>query len=183
MGNKIMRLLPMILLVAILASGCKAPAPAAPPATNNQSANVPEGVNIGDRAIDFELQTLDGKTVKLSDFRGKPVLLNFWATWCGPCRSEMPYLQQINDSYSAKGLVMLAVDIDESPDTVKKFMADLNLSLTVPMDVGKKVAKSYSITAIPSTYLIDKDGIIRGKVVGAFPNKAAIENELKKIMP
>ena len=177
------RLLPLVLLVAILASGCKAPAPAAPPATTNQSTNVPEGINIGNRTIDFELQTLDGKTVKLSDYRGKPVLLNFWATWCGPCKSEMPYLQQINDTYSAKGLVLLAVDIDESPDTVKKFMADLNLSLNVPMDVGKKVAKAYSITAIPSTFLIDKDGIIRGKVVGAFQNKAAIEEALKTIMP
>ena len=179
MGNRLTRFLPMILLVAILASGCKAPAPAA----TNQSANIPGGISIGNRAIDFELQTLDGKTVKLSDYRGKPVLLNFWATWCGPCRSEMPYLQQINDSYSASGLVLLAVDIDESPDTVKKFMADLNLSLTVPMDVGKKVAKAYGITAIPSTFLIDKNGIIQQKILGAFPDKATIENELKKIIP
>ncbi|MDO8716884.1 MAG: TlpA disulfide reductase family protein [Dehalococcoidales bacterium] len=181
--DKIIRLLPIIMLVTILASGCKAPAPAAPPATTNQSTNVPEGINIGNRAIDFELQTLDGKTVKLSDLRGKPVLLNFWATWCGPCRFEMPFLQQINDSWSAKGLVLLAVDIAESPATVEKFMTELNLSLTVPMDTDKKVAKAYGITAIPTTYFIDKNGIIQQKMVGAFPNKATIETMLKKIIP
>ena len=171
-------LLPVILCIAILAGGCTDAGP-----STNQTSNVTEGINVGTRAIDFQLQTLDGKTVKLSDFRGKPVLLNFWATWCGPCRFEMPFLQQINDSYSAKGLVLLAIDIAEDSTTVQKFMTDLNLSLTVPMDTTAKVAKSYGITAIPSTFLIDKDGIIRGKVVGAFPNKAAIENELKKIMP
>lgn len=180
MGNRVKGFLPIILLAAMLAGGCNA---TTSPATTNQSANVPEGISIGNRAIDFELQTLDGKTVKLSDYRGKPVLLNFWATWCGPCRFEMPFLQQINDSYAAKGLVMLAVDIDESPDTVKKFMADFNLSLTVPMDTGKKISKAYSITGIPTTFLIDKNGIIRQKIVGAFPDKATIENELKKIIP
>ena len=164
----------------MIAGGCKSSAPAS---TTNQSANASEGINIGNRAIDFELQTLDGKIVKLSDLRGKPVLLNFWATWCGPCRFEMPFLQEVNDSYSAKGLVLLAVDIGENSATVQKFMTDLNLSLTVPMDTTAKVAKSYGILNIPSTFIIDKDGIIRGKVVGAFPNKAAIETELKKIIP
>ena len=159
----------------LLASGCRS---FTPPATA-----IPEGINVGNMAIDFQLQTLDGKTVKLSDLRGKPVLVNFWATWCGPCRSEMPYLQQINDSYAVKGLVVLEVDIGEDSATIQKFMTELNLSMTVPMDTDKKVAKAYGITAIPSTFLIDKDGIIRGKVVGAFRDKAAIENELKKIMP
>lgn len=182
MNNKIIVLLTIILTSSLLGSGC---GKATPPTTNqsiNETAAAP-GINVGNLAFDFELQTLDGKTVKLSDLRGKPVLLNFWATWCGPCRFEMPFLQQIKDSYSAKGLVLLAVDIGENSATVQKFMTDLNLSLTVPMDTTAKVAKSYSILNIPSTFLIDKDGIIRGKVVGAFLNKAAIENELKKIMP
>lgn len=182
MNDKIIVLLTIILTASLLGSGCGK----ATPPTTSQSINgtaAEPGINIGNLAVDFELQTLDGKTVKLSDYRGKPVLLNFWATWCGPCRFEMPFLQQINDSYSAKGLVMLAVDIGESSATVQKFMTDLNLSLTVPLDTTAKVAKSYGILNIPSTFLIDKDGIIRGKVVGAFPNQAAIENELKKIMP
>jgi cytochrome c biogenesis protein CcmG/thiol:disulfide interchange protein DsbE len=170
MSNKTRTLLPIVLLVTMLASGCKA-------------TSSPGTTNIGNRAIDFELQTLDGKAVKLSDYRGKPVLLNFWATWCGPCRFEVPFLQQINDSYSAKGLVMLAVDIGENSTVINNFMTSLNVSLPVLMDTDKKASKSYTITAIPTTFLIDKDGIIRQKVLGAFPDKATIENELKKIIP
>lgn len=145
--------------------------------------NIPEGSNIGNRAIDFELQTLDGQTIKLSALQGKPVLLNFWATWCGPCKYEMPFLQQIHDKYTGKGLILLEIDINEKPETVQKYLTDNNLTVTVPMDVGAKVAKAYGITGIPSSFLIDKDGIIRQKVIGAFPNVAAIENELTKIMP
>jgi len=181
MGNKMIKLLPIILLVVILASGCGSSTPqSAPPPTTPPPS---EGIDIGSQAIDFQLQTLDGQTVKLSDLRGKPVLLNFWATWCPPCRFEMPFLQQINDSYSAKGLVLLAIDIGESPGTVQKFMTEFNLSLTVPMDTDSKVAKSYGITAIPTTFLIDKNGVIQFKLLGAFPNKEAIETALTKIIP
>lgn len=176
MGNKMRTLLPIILIVVVLVSGCGSSTPTSTTA-------VSEGINIGDRAIDFQLQTLDGKTVKLSDFRGKPVLLNFWTTWCPPCRFEVPFLQQINDSYAAKGLVMLAVDVGENSTIIKNFMTSLNVSLTVPMDTDGKVAKAYSITTIPRTFFIDKNGIIRQIIPGAFPDKAAIENELKKIMP
>ncbi|MBI4180518.1 MAG: TlpA family protein disulfide reductase, partial [Chloroflexi bacterium] len=126
---------------------------------------------------------LDGQTVSLSGLRGKPVLINFWATWCPPCKAEMPFLQQIHDSYLDKGLVVLEVDIGEKSATIQKFMTELNLSMTVPMDTDMKVAKAYGITAIPTTFLIDKDGVIRQKVIGAFPNKEAIEAELIKIMP
>ena len=182
MGNKMIIILSVILFVGILASGC-GPAQPTPSVNTAPTQTVSEGVNIGDRAIDFELKTLDGKTVKLSDLRGKPVLINFWATWCGPCRFEMPFLQQINDSYAARGLVLLAVDIAESPATVEKFMTELNLSLIVPMDTDKKVAKAYGIAAIPTTYFIDKNGIIQQRMVGAFPNKATIETMLKTIIP
>lgn len=162
-------------------SGQPLPPPAA--VTPPPVPEIPEGVSIGNRAIDFELQTLDGQTVKLSSLRGKPVLLNFWATWCGPCKYEMPFLQQIHDKYSSQGLKVLEIDINEKPETVQKYLTDNNLTMTVPLDVGAKVAKSYGLTAIPSSFLIDKDGIIRQKVIGAFPNVAAIENELSKIMP
>lgn len=117
MGKKMITSLAIILLIGILASGCRPTQPT--PTTNTTQPAVPEGSKVGDRAIDFELQTLEGRTVKLSDMRGKPVLLNFWATWCGPCRSEMPYLQQISDNWTAKGLVVLEVDVGESPDTVQ----------------------------------------------------------------
>ena len=112
-------------------------------------------------------------------------MVNFWATWCPPCKAEMHYLQQVHDSWSAKGLVLLAVDIGEKPDKIAGFMTTNNITLTmpIPMDADGKVAKAYLIGAIPTTFLINKDGVIRQKIIGAFPSKEAIENELKKIMP
>ncbi len=189
----------IILLTVILLSGCQSPktvtqpAPVPPvtqpvplpPATTPlpPAPTIPIGVSIGNLAPDFQLRTLTGDNISLSSLRGKPVLINFWATWCGPCKAEMPYLQQINDTWSAKGLVLLAVDIGEKPATIEKFMNELNLSMTVPMDSDGKVAKAYLIGAIPTTFLIDKDGVIRQKIVGAFPSAEAIEKELSKIMP
>ena len=180
----------IILLVVLVASGCQSFTPAsqlapAPPTTTSlpPAPTIPVGNRISNLAPDFQLQTLTGQTVSLSGLRGKPVLINFWATWCPPCKAEMPYLQQVHDSWSAKGLVLLAVDIGENSGTIEKFMTELNLSMTVPMDTDKKVAKAYGITAIPTSFLIDKDGIIRAKIIGAFPSAEAIEKELTKIIP
>ena len=133
-------------------------------------------------APDFHLKNLDGQMVSLSEFRGKPVLINFWASWCQPCREEMPYLQQVYDEWTGKGLVFLAIDIGETPATINKFFADNNLSLPVLLDTDKQVGQEYGITGIPETFLIDKNGIIRKKQVGAYPNKQAIENDLGLIM-
>ena len=169
----------IVLLCVLILSGCGSVTPKAEPPTPS----VPEGITIGKRALDFKLQTLAGDSILLSGLRGKPVLVNFWATWCVPCKTEMPYLQQINDSYSSKGLVVLTVDWKEKPETIQKFMTSNNLSMTVAMDIDGKVAQAYAVGAIPTTFLIDKDGIIRQKITGAFANKEAIEKELKKIMP
>lgn len=186
MSNEMTKLLAITLVVGILANGCSPARPASnntPPTTNTPKPAAPVGINVGNQAIDFQLRSLNGTTVRLSELRGKPVLLNFWATWCGPCRSEMPYLQQINDTWTAKGLVMLEVDIGENSAIVQNFMTSLNLTLPVLLDSAQTVAGDYSVAAIPTTYFIDKNGIIRGKNVGAFPNKATIESELSKIIP
>jgi thiol-disulfide isomerase/thioredoxin len=176
MRKQIILLISVFAAVTLLISGCAAKSP-------QTSSPASIGIQIGNLAPDFQLQTLDGKSVSLSGLRGKPVLLNFWATWCGPCKSEMPFLQQINDSWSDKGLVLLAVDVGENPTAIANFMNQLNLSLTVPMDLDLKVARNYGISAIPATFLIDKDGIIQGKVLGAFVSKEAIETQLGKIVP
>ena len=178
MNKRTIALLPVIMCLAILVGGCT---PASP--SSNQTANITEGVAIGNRAIDFQLPKLDGTIVKLSDYRGKPVLLNFWATWCGPCRFEVPFLEQINASYSSKGLIMLAVDIGENATTIQNFMTSLNVSLPVLMDANSTVAKTYGLLNIPTTFMVDKDGIIRFKQIGAFQNGAVIEEALKAIMP
>jgi len=168
--NKMLKvILLLILTLGLLVTGCSPP-------------SEPSEARIGGRAPDFELNSLDGQTISLSDFRGKPVLLNFWASWCGPCVFEMPFLQEIYDEWSGKGLILLAVNIGESSSKVKEFLQKHNLSLPVLLDTKKVAAQKYNIAAIPTTFFIDKDGIIREIFLGAFPDKEVIEKKLSKII-
>ncbi|MBI4303934.1 MAG: TlpA family protein disulfide reductase [Chloroflexi bacterium] len=169
MSAVVKMVLSIVLLISLLVAGCAG------------ASGTP--ARLGEKAPDFQLKSLDGSSVSLSGLQGSPVLINFWATWCPPCREEMPYLQKIHDKYSSKGLKMLAIDIGESPDKVKDFLASNNLSLPVLLDSRGSVSGRYSVGAIPTTFLIDKNGIIQEKVIGAFPNVEAIERSLKKIMP
>jgi len=163
-------ILPIILVLALLLAGCSA-------------GSEPLVAHPGEPAPDFQLQSLDGESVSLSELQGSPVMLNFWATWCGPCRSEMPYLQQIYEEWSEKGLILLAIDIGESHAEVRQFMQSNNLSLPVLLDIREVVTREYNITGIPTTFFIDKDGMIQEKIIGAFPTKDAIEKHLSKIIP
>jgi peroxiredoxin len=138
---------------------------------------------VGELAPSFQLQDFDGQSVALGNLRGKPLLLNFWATRCPPCRSEMPYIQQVYDEWSGKELVVLAINIGESSAKVKEFMQSYGLSFPVLLDTNEKVAQVYNIRYIPTTFFIDGDGIIQVKIIGAFPNEAAIEENLSKIIP
>lgn len=135
---------------------------------------VPE---VGDTAPDFTLQSLSGKKVSLSDYRGKPVLLNFWATWCEPCRGEMPFLQEVAEDteWTAQGLVILAVNLGESAAAVGDFVDRYGLTFTVLLDTTDKVGMQYNARYIPTTYFIDKDGIIRSAKIGAFSGKSEID--------
>jgi len=142
-----------------------------------------QGVEVGNLAPDFQLQNLDGQTVSLGNLQGKPVLINFWATWCPPCRSEMPYIQEVYEEWVNRGLVVLALNIGESSSKVEEFMQNHNLSFIVLLDTKQDIAQRYNITGIPTTFFIDKDGIIQDKIIGAFQNKTQIENRLSKVIP
>ena len=142
-----------------------------------------EGPEIGKTAPDFTLKGLDGQEVSLSDFRGKPVLLNFWATWCGPCRLEMPFLQEIYEKWNGKGLVLLAVNLQEDQGTVEDFIDGAGYTFPVLLAPGNQVPLSYNIRGIPATFFIDADGVIRDIKVGAFFGMGEIESKLAKIMP
>ena len=141
------------------------------------------GPQVGNVAPDFQLPNLDYEPISLNELRGKPVVLNFWATWCPACIDEMPYLQEIHEEYSDEGLMLLAIDVGESPSQVEKFMQSNNLSLPVLLDTSGVVAQKYSILNIPTTFFIDGDGVIQEKRIGAFINAAQIEEQLSKIMP
>ncbi len=179
--NKVSRvILPVILTLVLLVTGCSA---GSEPLDGESPTAPVEGAQVDNLAPNFQLQNLDGQTVSLSNFRGKPVLVNFWATWCPPCRSEMPYIQEIYEEWTNKGLVVLTINIGESSSKVEEFMQSLNLSFTVLLDTKQDVAQRYNITGIPTTFFIDKDGIIQDKVISAFQNKTQIENRLSKIIP
>jgi peroxiredoxin len=127
---------------------------------------------VGLIAPDFILRGLNGKTVRLSSLRGKKaVLLNFWATWCPPCRSEMPTMEKIYREYESRGLEILAVSIDSGPESVaavavEKFMVELELTFPALLDPRMEVATRYKLLGLPMTVLIDRRGTIRGVEVG-----------------
>jgi len=167
--------------VVLVIAGCS-PGPA-PQASAPSSVPAPiEGIQVGNLAPDFQLSNLDYEPMSLNELRGKPVMLNFWATWCPPCKDEMPYLQEIHEGYSDEVLMLLAIDIGESPSTVEKFMQSNHYTLPVLLDTSGVVAQQYSILNVPTTYFIDGDGVIQSKRIGAFINTAQIEEQLSKIM-
>jgi peroxiredoxin len=124
------------------------------------------GISIGVKAPDFELKQLDGKSVKLSDLKGKKVILNFWATWCPPCEAEMPAMQKYYDE-SPKDVVILAINIDPQLD-VQGFIDKKGITFPIPLDAEDEVNSLYQVISIPTTYFIDSDGIIKYKHIGAM---------------
>ncbi|WP_087975184.1 peroxiredoxin family protein [Oceanobacillus rekensis] len=127
-----------------------------------------EGTEIGNKAPDFELITMTGETVKLSDYEGQRVMLNFWATWCPPCREEMPDMQKF---YKDKDAVVLAINItnmETSKNKVTEFAEELGLTFPILMDEVGEVSTLYRISPIPTTYMIDSKGVIRHKQYGAL---------------
>ncbi|PAV28690.1 alkyl hydroperoxide reductase [Virgibacillus profundi] len=126
------------------------------------------GLNVGDMAPDFQLQTLAGETTKLSDYLGQRVMVNFWATWCPPCRAEMPDMEKF---HQAKDVVILAVNLTETePNTqqVQNFVNEFNLTFPILLDEEIEVATSYGIRPIPTSFMIDSNGIIQYKALGAL---------------
>jgi thiol-disulfide isomerase/thioredoxin len=117
--------------------------------------------------LDFTLNTLRGDRLGTEDLRGQPVLINFWATWCGPCRIEMPYFEEAYQQFGPD-LVVLAVNIDEPADQVQAFVNDLGLSFDILLDTGSKVQALYRVTAFPTTYLVDREGMVKVQHIGAL---------------
>lgn len=141
----------------------------------------------GFRAPEFTLTTLEGQPMTLSELRGQPVLINFWATWCPPCRAEMPHLQVAYEAHRDQGLVLLAVDQMESAQVVAAFREQYAIrsanALTFPilLDSDGSVSVQYRVRAIPTSFFVDRDGIIRDTFLGPM-NRALIEGKLASIL-
>ncbi len=125
-------------------------------------------------APDFELVSLEGEQVRLSDLRGRPVILNFWATWCGPCIVEMPILQSIFEAHQDTGLRILAVNLGETADTVRRWQQTGNFSYDLLLDQPQAVARLYHLRGQPSTYVISPDGLITHIFFGPIREDALI---------
>ncbi|MVX63674.1 redoxin domain-containing protein [Clostridium chromiireducens] len=135
--------------------------------------------SIKTKAIDFKLKDLNGNELSLSDLKGKKVFLNFWATWCPPCKAEMPEIEKLYQETKDSDLVIVAVEIGEPLDTVKSFIDSNKYNFKVLLDPDQTVATKYNITSIPTSYFIDTDGNIVSKHVGGMnidQMKAYIKN-------
>jgi peroxiredoxin len=109
-------------------------------------------------AADFDLKDPEGRPVRLADFRGKPLIVNFWATWCPPCREEMPSMQRAHAAVSKEGIGLVAINVGEDADTVAEFLADARVEFPLPLDEASKVVMSYPVRGLPTTFVVDPDG-------------------------
>ena len=130
---------------------------------------------------DFTLETVDGETVSLSDYRGQPIVLNFWATWCTPCREEMPLLQETYEAHADAGLVVLGVNVRETPEAVERFLEEVGVDFPVVLDPDSAVVNRYLVTSLPLTFFIDREGRLRTLVVGGM-SKKVLDEHLSKIL-
>ena len=149
----------------------------------SSSKNGAFGAIRGAPAPDFTLKTLDGKSLKLSDLRGKAVLLNFWATWCAPCKIETPWIVDLQNQYAAQGLQVVGVSMDDESDTdgIKKFVQEMHM--TYPILRGTEdVGSAYGgLEFLPTTYFIGRDGNVTGRVLG-LKGRADLEENTKKAL-
>ncbi|WP_245833035.1 redoxin domain-containing protein [Oceanobacillus timonensis] len=139
------------------------------------AADVQEGVEIGDKAPDFTLETLDGESVQLSDFQGERVMINFWATWCPPCKQEMPDMEQFYQEHDPVILSVNLTDGEMNTEQVGQFMQELELTFPVLLDKEGEVSQLYRIQPIPMTYMVDAEGIIQFKSFGALSYKQMVK--------
>jgi thiol-disulfide isomerase/thioredoxin len=159
----------LLAAVALVVSGCSRP-------SSQQGA-----IEIGRPAPTFNLADLNGRKVSLDQFKGKVVMLDFWATWCGPCRMTMPLLENLQKEY-ANTIVLLAINLQEPGDAVRDFARAQNLHSQVLLDEEGTVGQTYGADAIPMQVLIDKEGIVRDIMTGFNPRMAArLRSEIEKL--
>jgi cytochrome c biogenesis protein CcmG, thiol:disulfide interchange protein DsbE len=137
----------------------------------------------GFAAPEFTLAGLDGREHALSDYQGQGVILNFWATWCGPCREEMPALQQIADEYADKGLVVLLVNVGEDENSVWNFLSQLQITAPVLLDPDGAVSRQYRVRAMPTTFFIAADGTIQEMTIGGPLAEAYLRSQAEELVP
>ncbi len=159
----------MLVILALLTVGCQknnVNNDVNKPNEQDSQSKSGESKSKKEMAPDFELESLDGTKIKLSDLKGKNVIINFWATWCGFCVAEMPDLQKLQDTYKDKDLIVLAVNVGESKEVAQKFMEENKLNLTVMLDKDSAVSNRYGLKSFPSTVTVNKKGEVVTGYIG-----------------
>lgn len=174
MNKKSFAAMILILAIAIIAVNIWKPSLSsgekkAPSTSDSAASSKVVGLAQGNMAPDFELALLSGEKVKLSDYRGQKVILNFWATWCPPCKAEMPHMQSFYEKNKNNGMTILAVNLtalDKGPEVLDKFVKDYGLTFPIALDEENKVGTLYEAVTIPTSFIIGTDGRISKKYIG-----------------
>ncbi len=137
-------------------------------------------VEVGSRAPEFSVGTLTGSATKtLADYKGQVVLLNVWATWCAPCRVEMPSIEHLYQEFGSQGLKVVAISIDEAgPDVVREFVRERGLSFEILLNPSRSIERIYQTTGVPESFVLNRDGVIVKKVIGATEWDSAVNRDL-----
>jgi peroxiredoxin len=152
-------------------------------ATNDDA--TPRAPELGRPAPDYRAVTLSGDSVSLAQMRGRVVLLNVWATWCHPCRDEIPVLQALHERYASAGLSLVGVSVDArgEEDTIREFATDFNMTYPVWLDPDERVQSTFLAIGVPATFLIDRSGMLRWRHVGPVQaNDATLMRELERAL-
>jgi cytochrome c biogenesis protein CcmG/thiol:disulfide interchange protein DsbE len=154
------------------------------PAAGSTTAGQITAPQVGFAAPSFTLTELNGQKVNLSDFQGKIVIINFWASWCRPCRAEMPALQQAYTSYQDKGLVLLAINASnqDTPGAMQTFLGSFEHSFTIPLDSNGEVTRLYRVNSLPTTFFVGQDGRVRDLVIGGPLTVAGLSNRVQALL-
>ena len=152
--------------------------------TNSSTAGHIPAPQKGFLAPEFKLETPDGRTVALTDFRGTAVLVNLWATWCPPCRAEMPTLEKVYEEYKDQGLVVLGIDAanQDNLDAVAAFEKQYNLTFPILLDTNGEASALYELRAFPTSFFVGRDGVIKEVVVGGPMSEALLRTNIEEII-
>lgn len=171
----------LLMAAALLAGAAWIWAGRVPEGAGRTDAGLPPAPAVGHPAPDFTLTTVAGDTFTLSAWRGKPVILNFWATWCPPCRAELPELEAAHERYAGQ-VIVVGVNQMEPAASVAAFAGQVGLTFPLPLDLRGEVSREYAVRSLPTTFFIDRAGVIRRIQVGAL-TEATLAQALRTIFP
>jgi len=154
------------------------------PKTALNAGDPPDSPREGFKAPDFTLELLGGGEVNLSQLQGQPVVLNLWASWCLPCRAEMPAIERVYQSYKDRGLIILGVNttVQDNEDKAAAFVQEYGLTFPIPLDRDGTVSARYALGGLPTTFFIDREGIIRSVILGGPMSEAVIRSKVEDLM-